>query len=94
MNPVYFSEKLEGRTDGELERIGKKLHMQFSHCSSKRLIKLLENSGIRNKKFFRKYSKIQEFLKSRKKAGSVGKNFKKAGIPAFAGRVASLIEGE
>ena len=50
--PVFFSEKLDGRSDQELKRIAIKLHRQFGHCKSSRLIKLLEKSDFHEKKFF------------------------------------------
>ena len=58
--PVYFGEKLEGRSNNELKKIALKLHIQFGHCSSKRLIKLLENSKFKNKVLFNSIRTCEE----------------------------------
>ena len=58
--PVFFSETLKNRSDQELKKIAKKLHQQFGHCNSKRLIKLLQKSDFHEKKFFEIIEKCEE----------------------------------
>ena len=49
---VYFTSNIEGQSEKTLKQIAVKLHQQFAHASSKRLIRLLKDGGVEDKDFF------------------------------------------
>ena len=51
--PVFFSSNLEGIDDQTRKKIAVKLHEQFAHARSERLIKLLKDGGVSDKEFFK-----------------------------------------
>ena len=57
---ILFNDKLENKNESERMRIAKKLHQQFAHANSNRLIKLLKDGGVKNKDFHKMIVKVEE----------------------------------
>ena len=57
---ILFNDKLENKNESERMRIAKKLHQQFAHANSNRLIKLLKDGGVKDKDFHKMIVKVEE----------------------------------
>ena len=58
--PVYFTDNLENTDPSKRKKIAVKLHEQFAHARSNRLIKLLRDSGVQNKEFFSEVEDVEK----------------------------------
>ena len=50
--PPPVTSNIEGQSEKTLKQIAVKLHQHFAHASSKRLIRLLKDGGVKDNDFF------------------------------------------
>ena len=55
---ILFTSSVEGKPEKTLKKIASKLHQQFAHASSERLIKLLKDGGVDDKDFLRQVKEV------------------------------------
>ena len=55
---ILFTSSVEGKPEKTLKKIASKLHQQFAHASSERLIKLLKDVGVDDKDFLRQVKEV------------------------------------
>ena len=57
---VLFTDRIENKTPEEILRIAKKLHVQFAHPRSERLIRLLKDGGVVDKRLNKRVRDVEE----------------------------------
>ena len=58
--PVYFMDKIEGTDEKTKKRIALKLHEQFAHPRSMRLLKLLKDGGVNDKELNKMIEEVEK----------------------------------